>query len=51
MLKMVWAVYTKQLAPPPDPPTPEEQKEADRVAHEAMRAYERQALEAMSRLP
>jgi hypothetical protein len=51
MLKMVWAVHTKQLAPPPEPPTSEEQKEADRVAHEAMRAFERQALEIASRLP
>lgn len=50
MLKLVWAVHTKQLAPPPNPPTLEEQKEADRVAHEALRAFERQQLEIVNRL-
>ena len=51
MLKMVIAVYTKQLAPPPLPPTVEVQKQTDRVAHEAMRVQERMAVEAVSRLP
>lgn len=35
--KLIFAIYTKRIAPPPNPPTAEEQAEADRMARAALR--------------
>lgn len=43
--KLIFAIRRKRIAPMPPPPTPEEQAEADRMAREAMRAFEAQMRE------
>lgn len=47
MWKMLYAMYTKRLAPPPPPPTPEEQAEADRAAKKAIAAFDKQLQESL----
>lgn len=40
--KLIFAIYTHRIAPPPARMTEEEQAEANRTARAAMRAFERQ---------
>jgi DNA-directed RNA polymerase subunit RPC12/RpoP len=36
--RLIFAIYTKQIAPPPPPPSPQEQADARRLARAALRA-------------
>ena len=44
---LIYAIYTHQVAPAPEPLSPEEQKKADRTGKAASRAFERQLSQMM----
>lgn len=47
--KLIYAIYTKQIAPAPPPPTVEEETLAKKMARQAMYAFNKQMNEARQR--